>query len=156
MGSLTPSELQQVSSNLPPDLQQELLNEDDGGENDEFRNSQKFKYEQCKQAAFSLLMRVAQNLESFDENEQKVPEDVEELMLETWEQLSANVVYEKRDWQTQAYKVNFATLHVFVRWELFIFMFKFHGSIPTSKSTWQIAGSNQSYKTFILFSMSTE
>ncbi|XP_075264098.1 uncharacterized protein LOC142355986, partial [Convolutriloba macropyga] len=104
LDSLTPNELAQISSNLPSDLQQELLNEDDGGENDKFRHSQKFKFEQCKQAAFNLLRKVAFTLESFDEEEQTVTEELESLLLESLDQLSANAAYEKRDWQTQAYK----------------------------------------------------
>ena len=105
LDSLTPNELAQVSSNLPIDLQQELLNDDDGGESDEFRNSQKFKFEQCKQAAFNLLMKVAFTLDTFDEDEQTVTEELESLLAENLDQLSANTAYEKREWQTQAYKV---------------------------------------------------
>ncbi|XP_063721191.1 uncharacterized protein LOC134847868, partial [Symsagittifera roscoffensis] len=104
LDSLTPNELAQVSSNLPIDLQQELLNDDDGGESDEFRNSQKFKFEQCKQAAFNLLMKVAFTLDTFDEDEQTVTEELESLLAENLDQLSANTAYEKREWQTQAYK----------------------------------------------------
>ena len=48
---------------------------------------------------------MAFTLENFDEEEQTVTEELESLLLESLDQLSANAAYEKRDWQTQAYKV---------------------------------------------------
>ncbi|XP_071170308.1 uncharacterized protein LOC143062443 isoform X4 [Mytilus galloprovincialis] len=88
--SLLPN-INQSVTNIKNRLDSALSNDED---------SQKYLFEDTKSTSYTILQQLAKYLYSYDDIADHVPKSLEYQLMSTWKELTNDVIYVQREWQT--------------------------------------------------------
>lgn len=88
--SLLPN-INQTLTNIKNRLDSALSNDED---------SQKYLFEDSKSNSYTILQQLARYLYAYDDISNHVPKSLEYQLMSTWKELTNDVIYVPREWQT--------------------------------------------------------